>query len=133
MDPDYIRFYGQFTESGNDLCQAKTYEFQEPLDLSAYAGIALEVRSQEALNYKFGLRDRSGKDLIVWEAKFGVPKSPPFQGNAFINASWKHIEIPFKNFRPIRTGEFLDGRKMKLAKKDLKEVYSFEITLSKFD
>lgn len=121
MKVDCLRFHGNVYNNSGVYSEATSTEFEIPLDLSKYDGVALDVRSEEAMNYKLGLKDRKGKDSITWEADFTAP------ANGEGNFGWNRIEIPFSDFASHR------GFKRDVGKMDLSEVHSFVIRLEKVD
>ena len=50
--------------------------YSNPLDLFIYAGIKFKARCQETLNFKFGIHDQTGKNIVTWETPFTVPGTP---------------------------------------------------------
>lgn len=82
--------------NGGGFCILRSMNFDQPLDLSQFKGIALDVSSEEALNYKFGLTERGGGwRRPDWAGEFEVPASPN---------GWTRVEVPFESFIPTWRG-----------------------------
>ena len=121
-DPGHVKFHGTLRANDGVFCQAISHDFPSPLDLSAYAGITIEVRSQTNRKYKFGLRDIHSKNDILWEAVFEAPASPSG------STAWNRIEIPFSRFAPHTRNSSIEPGVM-----DLTHVHNLVLGLSKFD
>lgn len=106
--------------NGHMTCRAKMNDLAEPLDISGYAGICLEVRTKQNYKYRFGLHDKGNEDVVSWEASFESPISPED------SIYWSQINVPFTNF--IYQGAQQAGKQL-----DLKTIHSFSMSICKSD
>lgn len=122
QEGDYDKFYGTLNTNGGGFCVVRTNQFDKPFDLSKYKGIALDVRSDKDLTYKFGLTDRSGLFVVNWAATFDVAASPAG------SKTWTRVEVPFENFIPTWQGILTKAGKM-----NLRNVKDFSIWYTMYD
>jgi hypothetical protein len=117
---DYIKFYGNLNLNGGGFCNLTSANFnKEPVDLSQFAGIAIDVSSEDCVNYKFNLTERDGGwNRPTWAGEFEVTPSPN---------NWTTVHIPFDKFIPTWRGQLTHSGKM-----DLTNVNSLSIQYSKF-
>lgn len=113
---------GQFTgrvstANSGGFASIRTRNLNPPLDLSHYQGIALTVRG-DGQRYKFFVRPDDRWDGIGYAASFDT-----------VANTWITIRMPFKDFIPVL--------RAKTAREqpplDPKQVYSFQVMLSKFE
>ena len=122
---DYCNFFGKINSYNGGFCRARADDFPEPINMEDYLGICLEVRSDRAMNYKFGIHDRIGYDSVFWQAQFTVPKT---NKELKPDEQWQLVEIPFATFKALQNEELVNAGPM-----ELRSVYSFELILSKTD
>jgi hypothetical protein len=66
LEQDYAIFSGKTNTTGGGFCSVRTKTLN-PLNLSSYTGITLNVRSAQNFKYKFGIYDKDGFDTPVWQ------------------------------------------------------------------
>lgn len=73
-------------------------KFSPTIDLSEFKGIAIEMRSDQKLDFEFGFK--TGKK--TWDSTFYENQFPMYRN------LWRRVEIPFSNFRCADTGKNME-------------------------
>ncbi len=99
------------------FASVRTRNFHPPLDLSAYAGIAIRVRG-DGKRYKFFVRTDDRWDGVGYAHSFDTTPN-----------TWLTINIPFSQLTPVsRAKTALDAPAIAPS-----HIYSFQLMLSKFE
>lgn len=105
------------TANSGGFASVRTRNFEPPLDLSGYSGIALRVRG-DGKRYKFILRDESRWDGIGYSMSFDT-----------VANTWITIQVPFSELVPVFRARILeDGQQVNPS-----QVRAFQVMLSKFE
>ena len=105
------------------VAQANSVDLAAPLDLTDYAGISLEVRSKEYMQYGFGLYENSSDDPMIWQNQFEIIEPVEGQEN-----DWMTVQMPFANFKSQRRGQLMYSGQM-----DLTKIKNFYLSYSNFE
>lgn len=105
------------TDNSGGFSSARTADFAEPLDLTGFDGFRLRVKG-DGKSYKFIARCEDKWDGIAHCFTFPTK-----------SGEWTDVDIPFEDFRSVfRAKTLLDGKPL-----DPKNVYAFQVMLSKFE
>ncbi|MBW4551841.1 MAG: CIA30 family protein [Aphanocapsa sp. GSE-SYN-MK-11-07L] len=99
------------------FASVRTRNFQPPLNLSGYAGIALRVRG-DGKRYKFFIRTDDRWDGVGYAYSFDTTP-----------ATWLTIKIPFSDVTPVARAKTASNAPAIAPE----QIYSFQLMLSKFE
>lgn len=105
------------TANSGGFASVRTRNFEPPLDLSAYDGVALRVRG-DGQRYKFMLRTEGGWDSVAYCASFDT-----------VAGQWCEVRLPFRELVPV----FRAKTQPQLGAIQADRVRAFQLMLSKFE
>lgn len=76
-----------------------------PIDVSGFTGIYLELDGDRAKDYKVNLKDVGTPQSTVYQAPMPTPRHRAFVVAATSALQWQRIEIPFSDFLPLCRGK----------------------------
>ncbi|MGF1521411.1 MAG: CIA30 family protein [Leptolyngbyaceae cyanobacterium] len=87
---EYALFTGNVsTDNSGGFVSVRTRNFDPPLNLSGYQGIALRVQG-DGQRYKFFLRDKEGWDALAYGYSFDTRAN-----------EWITVQVPFDQLTPV--------------------------------
>ena len=95
LQDGYAKFHGTTNTNGGGFCSTRTQNLGNPINLSSFKGITVNVRSSQNFIYKFGLFDKAGRDVVTWQSNFEIEDG----------MVWQQIKIPFSSFQPTWRGQ----------------------------
>ncbi len=105
------------TANSGGFASVRTRNFEPPLDLSPYDGVALRVRG-DGQRYKFMLRTEGGWDSVAYCASFDT-----------VAGQWCEVRLPFQELVPV----FRAKTQPQLGALAAERVRAFQLMLSKFE
>jgi Complex I intermediate-associated protein 30 (CIA30) len=105
------------TDNSGGFASIRTRNFETPFDLSGYEGLEIRARG-DGKRYKFMLRSETKWDGIAYCYSFDTQKD-----------IWTTARIPFAQMIPVSRAKTLRD----VGPLDTRQVYSFQIMLSKFE
>lgn len=117
LDATGARFSGTVsTANSGGFASVRTRNFQPPIDLSAFTGIALRVKG-DGKRYKFMLRSETQWDGIAHCHSFDTEPD-----------AWQTVNIPFTAFVPVFRAKTVAD-----APLDASRIHAIQLMLSKFE
>lgn len=86
------------------------------LDVSAFAGIYLELDSDRSKHYKVNLKDADTPESTVYQAMMPAPKHQTFGVASASFPLWQRIDIPFSDFHPQCRGKAIERPELDLTR-----------------
>lgn len=105
------------TENNGGFVSVRTKNFDPPIDLSDYQGIALRVKG-DGKRYKFFIRSESKWDGVGYAYSFDT-----------VHNYWTTITIPFSELIPVFRAKTVPN----MGNFEASQVYSMQLMLSKFE
>lgn len=117
-EPGIARFTGDVsTENSGGFASVRTRNFEPPLNLADFSGIALQVKG-DGKRYKFLIRDEDTWDSIAYSYSFDT-----------VANEWITVQIPFQQLTPVfRAKTVKTPRPL-----DQNRIRSLQLMLSKFE
>jgi hypothetical protein len=104
------------TANSGGFASVRTRNFEPPIDLSPYAGIALRVKG-DGNRYKFMLRTETRWDGVAYSRSFDT-----------IADTWITVQIPFHELVPVLRAKIVNDRPF-----DPSRVNALQLMISKFE
>jgi len=104
------------TANSGGFSSIRTRNFEQPLDLSGWEGILLEVRG-DGNRYKFFVRGEERWDGVAHAQSFDTTPG-----------EWQTVRLPFQDFLAVFRAKTLPDTPLNRS-----QVYAFQLMLSKFE
>ena len=111
---DYAEFSGHVSLANGGGFASVRCEFN-PIDVSGFTGIYLELDSEQDKHYKVNLKDVYTPQSTVYQAPMPVPSHQAISASCTRIVNWQRIDIPFSDFQPQCRGKAISRPSIALS------------------